>query len=180
MHLTTNMQARIDQNLVLWSVLSISLYRLENLNHWNRNAKQQFAEVQQKLWPHLEILQVYRCHHHAAAWCTFVIYLNKQQQAIGSVIFNTSQWPLSAIHLFFFFLFFIELSQTALRAPVTTLAPEEKPCYLQSGTVPLNKQELLSGRSIYVCACSHVYTRTSAEGQPNTPPPAVNNACKTR
>lgn len=43
---------------------------------------------------------------------------------------------------FIFFFSFIRLSQTALRAAVTMLAPEEKPCYLQSGC------------SIYICACA--------------------------
>ena len=71
----------------------------------------------------------------------------------------------------FFLFFFIGLSETALRAPVTMLSSEEKPCYLQSGAVPLNKQQLLSGCRIYIQYVPvRMYIRTRLQGAKQTHP----------
>lgn len=83
---------------------------------------------------------------------------------------NPSQQSSNAIHL----LSLIGLSETALRACVTTLASEEKPCYqlfsvcyLQNSIERLNKQEeLLSGCSICVRALTHVHTHRSKQTDP--------------
>lgn len=73
---------------------------------------------------------------------------------------NPSQWASDAIHLFSL----IGLSETALRACITTLASEEKPCYhlslvcfLQSGIDSLNKQEEL-------CTCRYTCTHSPHTG----------------
>ena len=73
---------------------------------------------------------------------------------------NPSRWATDAIHLFSL----IGLSETALRACITTLASEEKPCYhlslvcfLLSGIDSLNKQEEL-------CTCRYTCKHSAHTG----------------
>lgn len=79
--------------------------------------------------------------------------------------------PASDPPMQFIFSCSLDYEKELSRACVTMLASEEKPCnqlslvcYLQNSIEPLNKQEeLLSGCSICIRACSQVNTHTSTQ-----------------